>query len=78
MSEAAINAAQQKRFAVFQLSEADQALLRGNAEFARNQLPKLMEEWRGGLAQWPEIQSAAMDSEVHGARVAHWVRVASG
>jgi hypothetical protein len=67
-----------KRFGVFQIEEADLARLRRLAPFARARLPQLLHEWHGRFSQWPELQTALANPVVHEARVAHWVRVASG
>jgi methyl-accepting chemotaxis protein len=74
----AYEAAVQKRFAMFGLSERDLAVLRSNAAFAKAELPKLIEQGHARLAEWPEVQAVLTDPTVHSARVAHWVRVASG
>ncbi|PWC33682.1 globin-coupled sensor protein [Azospirillum sp. TSO35-2] len=67
-----------KRFNTFGLTEADVAILRANASFARQHLPRLLETWHAKFAEWPEIHAALMKPAVHARRVEHWVRVASG
>jgi methyl-accepting chemotaxis protein len=67
-----------KRLSLFALSKADIDLLREQGEFARNRLPKLLDQWHGRFAAFPEIQSALMNPAVHEVRVQHWVRVAAG
>ncbi|PWC54509.1 globin-coupled sensor protein [Azospirillum sp. TSO22-1] len=69
---------QRKRFAVFNITDQDIALLRRNAEFAERRLPGLLQQWHAHFAAWPEIQAALMKPAVHKARVEHWSRVASG
>src|ERR1700744_4014613 len=71
-------AAQEKRLAAFQISRADLAVARAQADFAERRLPKLLEELHVVFAAWPEIQRALMDPKVHAVRVRHWKRVASG
>ncbi|TNC15971.1 chemotaxis protein [Methylobacterium terricola] len=78
MDQTVVSAAQSRRFATFGLTEDDLARLRGLAGFARERLPGLLAEWNARFATWPEIQATLRDPEVHEARVAHWVRVASG
>lgn len=73
-----IDPEQKKRFAVFQLTEADLALLGGQAAFFQQNLPKLLQQWQSRLDDWPEIQKAFADPVVHAARTEHWVRAASG
>lgn len=68
----------QKRLNSFQLSAADLALVRSHAAFAHNRLPRLLTELHAQFANWPEIQRALMLPDVHAARMAHWVRAASG
>ncbi|WP_289015723.1 globin-coupled sensor protein [uncultured Methylobacterium sp.] len=72
------DAAHQKRLISFRLSAADLALLQSHAAFARARLPQLLAELHAQFASWPEIQRALMLPDVHEARVAHWVRAASG
>ncbi|WP_336491616.1 globin-coupled sensor protein [Methylobacterium nigriterrae] len=69
---------QQKRLSAFGLTSADIALLQQQASFARTRLPQLLTELHAQFAGWPEIQRALMLPDVHEARVAHWVRAASG
>ncbi|MGX7706026.1 methyl-accepting chemotaxis protein [Methylobacterium sp. Gmos1] len=78
MDQTVVTAAQSRRFATFGLTEDDRARLRGLAGFARERLPGLLSEWNARFGDWPEIQDALRDPEVHAARVAHWVRVMSG
>jgi ABC-type transporter Mla subunit MlaD len=78
MSGAVIDPEQKKRFAVFQLTEADLKLLGGHAAFFQQNLGKLLQQWQSRLADWPEIQKAFADPAVHAARLDHWVRAASG
>ncbi|MGU3540392.1 methyl-accepting chemotaxis protein [Methylobacterium sp. A54F] len=73
-----INAEQQKRLAAFNVTPADLALLQRHAGFARNRLPQLLMELHVQFAAWPEIQRTLMLPAVHEARVAHWIRAASG
>ncbi|MEA1835291.1 methyl-accepting chemotaxis protein, partial [Methylobacterium durans] len=56
----------------------DIAQLQPHAAFARARLPQLLVELHAEFAGWPEIQRALMLPDVHEARVAHWVRAASG
>ncbi|ABC21978.1 globin-coupled sensor protein [Rhodospirillum rubrum] len=67
-----------RRLETFKVSEADLAILGDLAPFIRVELPGLLERWHGRFAQWPELASALRLPEVHKARTAHWVRVASG
>jgi hypothetical protein len=67
-----------RRFAVFHIGEEDLQLLGRNAAFAETQLPNLLSQWHVRFAQWPEIQAALMNPEVHDLRVVHWGRVVSG
>ena len=70
---------QQRRLASFALSAEDIAALRlHGASFARARLPQLLSELHAQFAGWPEIQQALMLPDVREARVAHWVRAASG
>ncbi|UHC16951.1 globin-coupled sensor protein [Methylobacterium currus] len=78
MDQTAFTAAQARRFATFGLTEDDLTRLRGLAGFARERLPGLLAEWNARFGDWPEIQDALRDPQVHAARVAHWVRVVSG
>ena len=70
--------AHQKRLTSFRLTAADLALVQSHAAFARTRLPQLLTELHAQFASWPEIQRALMLPDVHAARVAHWVRAASG
>ncbi|AWK87524.1 globin-coupled sensor protein [Azospirillum thermophilum] len=72
------SAHQQRRLTSFSITDQDLAILRENAEFAERTLPRLLEQWHGCFAEWPEIQAALRNPAVHKLRVAHWVRVASG
>ncbi|AWN52863.1 globin-coupled sensor protein [Methylobacterium sp. 17Sr1-1] len=78
MDQTVVTAAQSRRFATFGLTEDDRTRLRGLAGFARERLPGLLAAWNARFGDWPEIQEALRDPEVHAARVAHWVRVVSG
>src|SRR5438477_12066510 len=69
---------QQKRFAAFHISEQEIQILRDNASFAEQRLPKLLEELHTNFSGWPEIQATLMNPAVHAVRRDHWVRVASG
>ena len=73
-----ISSEQKKRFAAFGIGEADLTLLNRHAGAIKQKLPGRLAELHGAFAGWPEIQSALMKPDVHAARVAHWVRVASG
>jgi methyl-accepting chemotaxis protein len=73
-----IDADHHKRLAAFRISADDVALLQQNADFARTRLPDLLTELHAQFVGWPEIQRALMLPDVHEARVAHWVRAASG
>jgi len=72
------NSGQQKRMAAFGISAADLDLLRGQAPFASQRLPALLEELHSAFADWPEIRDALMLPNVHRIRLAHWARVISG
>lgn len=67
-----------RRLAVFQLTEADVALVREQKVFAEQRLPGLLEQWHSRFSAWPEIQKALAAPEVHAIRVDHWVRAISG
>lgn len=69
---------QEPRFRAFQIGPDDIAVLRSQAEFARNQLPALLVDLHDQFAPWPETARALRIPEVHDARLAHWIRLASG
>ncbi|MBK4723546.1 globin-coupled sensor protein [Azospirillum sp. YIM DDC1] len=68
----------QRRLKTFGITDADIQILRSNAAFADQELPRLLEAWHARFAEWPEIHATLMKPEVHALRVAHWVRVAAG
>ncbi|HEV7256799.1 MAG TPA: globin-coupled sensor protein [Bosea sp. (in: a-proteobacteria)] len=66
------------RFHAFQIGPDDIAALRGQAEFARTCLPALLVDLHDQFAPWPETARALRIPAVHDARLAHWIRLASG
>ncbi|HEY5793494.1 MAG TPA: protoglobin domain-containing protein, partial [Bosea sp. (in: a-proteobacteria)] len=69
---------QEPRFRAFQIGPEDIAVLRGHAEFAKARLPALLVDLHDQFAPWPETARALRIPEVHDARLAHWIRLASG
>lgn len=67
-----------RRLAVFQLADADIALVRELRPFAEQRLPALLQQWHSRFAAWPEIQNALTNPAVHAVRVDHWTRAVSG
>ena len=71
-------AAQEHRFQAFRIFNEDIELLGSLAGFARDRLPKLLEELHAQFAPWPEIAQALRRPDVHERRLAHWIKLASG
>jgi methyl-accepting chemotaxis protein len=69
---------QEPRFRAFQIGPDDIAVLRKQAGFATARLPELLVDLHEQFAPWPETARALRIPEVHAARLAHWIRVASG
>lgn len=67
-----------RRLAVFQVTDADIALVREQRSFAEQRLPALLQQWHSRFAAWPEIQNALASPAVHAVRVDHWTRAVSG
>ncbi|MFV3130030.1 methyl-accepting chemotaxis protein [Niveispirillum sp. KHB5.9] len=76
-SQIAAQDAHSRRLAVFQITEADLALVRELKGFAQTRLPGLLEQWHSRFAAWPEIQKALSNPMVHEVRVDHWRRAVS-
>ena len=71
-------AEQEPRFRAFQIGPADIAMLRKQTDFARAKLPALLVDLHDQFEPWPETARALKIPEVHEARLAHWIKVASG
>ncbi|MGI4793370.1 MAG: methyl-accepting chemotaxis protein [Janthinobacterium lividum] len=67
-----------KRFAAFAIGGEDLKWLRSFLNYTQTRLPRLLEELHPAFADWPEIQAALMEPEIHRLRSAHWQRVACG
>ena len=67
-----------KSLGVFGVGADDLASLRAQAEIVRKRMPTLLAELQETFASWPEIDAALRVPEVHEARLAHWIMVASG
>ncbi|WP_419727806.1 protoglobin domain-containing protein [Lichenicola sp.] len=72
------SADQEKRVKAFNITPMDIAILKRQAVFAKQRLPRLLEELHGAFSSWPTMQAALMNPAVHAVRVAHWTRVVSG
>jgi methyl-accepting chemotaxis protein len=70
--------AHRNRLSAFGLTAEQMSLLRGNAGFARQALPELLERLHAAFRPWPEIEQALRLPAVHGPRQAHWERVVTG
>ena len=69
---------QEPRFRAFQIGPDDIAVLRKQAGFAMARLPALLVDLHDQFEPWPETARALRIPEVHEARLAHWIRLASG
>ena len=69
---------QEKRLAVFRITDDDIRALNGMREFAARRLPALLEELHGAFSGWPEVQVALMKPAIRQVRLAHWARVTVG
>ncbi|NGM21993.1 chemotaxis protein [Roseomonas stagni] len=67
-----------KRFAAFELTEADLARVSALEEFAQRDLPGVIAGLGAKVAAWPEIAAILGHPEVHAFRVSHWQRVICG
>jgi methyl-accepting chemotaxis protein len=71
-------AEQDLRFRAFQIDAGDLALLRKQAGFATARLPGLLADLQSEFDPWPETRRAFEMPDVHGLRLAHWMRLVSG
>lgn len=67
-----------RRLKAFAVTELDLAHMRAQADFARRDLPRILEAGHAHFSDWPEIAKALASPQVHEARLAHWVRLVSG
>lgn len=66
------------RFKAFSITKDDLKWLEALGPFVDRELPGLLERLHPAFSDWPEIQAALMNPEVHEVRLAHWKRVAKG